>query len=71
VYWWRSSSIEQIKAIVEKDHRSKMHTFEQWHNRFYQRCGCFNHPYNSTLLTHVLQIFEQLLVQKQPLKKPL
>jgi hypothetical protein len=22
--------IEQIKAIVEKDDRSKMHTFEQW-----------------------------------------
>jgi hypothetical protein len=30
VYWWRSTSIEQIKAIVEKDERSKMHTFEQW-----------------------------------------
>jgi hypothetical protein len=33
VYWWRSSSIEQIKAIVEKDDRSKMHTFEQWHQQ--------------------------------------
>jgi hypothetical protein len=30
VYGWRASLIEQIKAIVEKDNRSKMHTFEQW-----------------------------------------
>jgi hypothetical protein len=29
VYWWRSRAIEQIKALVEKDERSKMHTFEQ------------------------------------------
>jgi hypothetical protein len=31
-----SSSLEQIKAIVEKDERSKMHTFEQWHQQILQ-----------------------------------
>ncbi|MEG4628463.1 hypothetical protein QUB56_02220 [Microcoleus sp. AR_TQ3_B6] len=36
VYWWRSSSIEQIKAIVEKDDYSKMHTFEQWQQQILQ-----------------------------------
>jgi hypothetical protein len=36
VYWSRSSSLEQIKAIVEKDDRSKMHTFEQGQQQILQ-----------------------------------
>jgi hypothetical protein len=28
--------IEQIKAIVEKDERSQMHTFEQWQQQILQ-----------------------------------
>jgi hypothetical protein len=36
VYWWRASSIEQIKAILEKDDRSRMHTFEQWQQQILQ-----------------------------------
>jgi hypothetical protein len=36
VYWWRASSLEQIKAIVEKDDNSKMHTFEQWQQQILQ-----------------------------------
>jgi hypothetical protein len=35
-YWWRARSIEQIKAIVEKDDNSKMHTFEQWQQQILQ-----------------------------------
>jgi len=29
-------SIEQLKAILEKDERSKMHTFEQWQQQILQ-----------------------------------
>jgi hypothetical protein len=28
--------IEQIKAIVEKDNNSKMHSFEQWQQQILQ-----------------------------------
>jgi len=36
VYWWRAISLEQIKAIVEKNDKSKMHTFEQLQQQILQ-----------------------------------